>query len=234
MRSRASSVKDDGLCRARVFTEHEAEDFFPRWHRALNLHVRLRKTGANVPAFLTWNNDEMRNFSGSDIVVSFQYHMSENRVATKPAGIYLTSRRAPWRRFSTVNNHTVCDRAIGKRKFAWVRGINVDPHNFREVADPTVFPNRFSAPFWERSAVAGEQKYCPSEVGHGGKLKELAGSFRFAAERRFRCVVTNCANNTRAFSDVENKSFEDFFVALDILQSIILEARLAIYMSLRQ
>jgi len=67
-----------------------------------------------------------------------------------------------------------------------------------------VFSNRFSA--WERSVVAEERKYCPSEIDHGGKLKELAGSFRLAGERRFRCVVTNCTNNTRAFSDVENES----------------------------
>lgn len=80
-----------------------------------------------------------------------------------------------------------------------------------------MFPNRFSAPPWKRSDT-GERKYCLSEVGHGGKLKELAGSFRLAGERRFRCVVTNCANNTRAFSDIE-----DFYVALGILQSIISE-----------
>lgn len=141
----------------------------------------------------------------------------------KLAGLYWMSRRAPWRRLSIVN-YTMRDRTIGKRKFACARGISADPHNFGEDADPAVFSNRFSASSWKRLAVAGERKYCPSEVGHGGKLKELAGSFRLAGERRFRCVVTNCANGTRAFLDDKNNPFQDLLVTLGILPSITLEA----------
>jgi len=93
------------------------------------------------------------------------------------------------------------------------RGISADSPNFREVADPTIFPNRFSAPPWELLAVAGERKYCSSEVGHDGKLKELTDSFRLAGERRFCRIMTNCINNTRVFSDLENESFKEFFMA---------------------
>jgi len=80
-------------------------------------------------------------------------------------------------------------------------------------------------------AVAEERKYCPSEVDHGGKLKELAGSFRLAGERRFRCVVTNCTNNTRAFSDVENESriVPRFFVALRYLAIDYVRGLIGIY-----
>lgn len=129
-----------------------------------------------------------------------------------------------------VNNYIMCDRTIEKRKFACARGISADPLNFREVADPAVFPNRFSAPPWELLATAGERKYCPAEVGHDGKLKELAGSFRLAGERRFCCVVTNCINNTRAFSDLETESFKECFMALRYLAMDYVKDSISIFM----
>lgn len=46
----------------------------------------------------------------------------------------------------------------------------------------------FSAPPGEHPAAVRERKYRPSEVGHVGKLKEFAGSFRAAGARRFHCV----------------------------------------------
>lgn len=54
--------------------------------------------------------------------------------------------------------------------------------NFREVADPAVFPNRILAPPGKHPAAIRERKYRPSEVGHVGKLKEPLGSIRLAGE----------------------------------------------------
>lgn len=58
----------------------------------------------------------------------------------------------------------------------------VDLLNFREVADPAVFPNRISAPPGKHPTAIRERKYRSSEVGHVGKLKESLGSIRSVGE----------------------------------------------------